>query len=62
LGFTYSWSRLSAALSSLLIGAVLVYGVPAVFVLLASAMGGVAVIIAILGPQTNRLTLEELAR
>jgi MFS transporter, putative metabolite:H+ symporter len=61
-GFTYSWSRLSAALSSLLIGAVLVYGVPAVFVLLASAMGGVAVIIALLGPRTNRLTLEELAR
>jgi MFS transporter, putative metabolite:H+ symporter len=61
-GFTYSWSRLSAALSSLLIGAVLVYGVPAVFVLLASAMGGVAVIIALLGPRTNRLALEELSR
>jgi MFS transporter, putative metabolite:H+ symporter len=61
-GFTYSWSRLSAALSSLLIGAVLVYGVPAVFVLLASAMGGVAVIIALLGPRTNRLALEELAQ
>jgi putative MFS transporter len=53
---------LSAALSSLLIGAVLVYGVPAVFVLLASAMAGVAVIIALLGPRTNRMTLEELAR
>jgi MFS transporter, putative metabolite:H+ symporter len=61
-GFTYSWSRLSAALSSLLIGAVLVYGVPAVFVLLASAMGGVALIIAVLGPRTNRMPLEELAR
>jgi MFS transporter, putative metabolite:H+ symporter len=61
-GFTYSWSRLSAALSSLLIGAVLVYGVPAVFVLLASAMTGVAVIIAVLGPRTNRMALEELAR
>jgi putative MFS transporter len=61
-GFTYSWSRLSAALSSLLIGAVLVYGVPAVFVLLASAMCGVAVIIAVLGPRTNGLALEELSR
>jgi putative MFS transporter len=61
-GFTYSWSRLSAAVSSLLIGAVLVYGVPAVFVLLATAMGGVAVIIAVLGPRTNRLPLEDLAR
>jgi MFS transporter, putative metabolite:H+ symporter len=60
-GFTYSWSRLSAALSSLLIGAVLVYGVPAVFLLLASAMVGVAAIIAALGPRTNRLSLEELA-
>jgi putative MFS transporter len=60
-GFTYSWSRLSAALSSLLIGAVLAYGVPAVFLLLASAMASVAVIIAILGPRTNRVTLEELA-
>jgi putative MFS transporter len=61
-GFTYSWSRLSAALSSLLIGAVLVYGVPAVFVLLASAMGGVALIVALLGPRTNRMALEDLAR
>jgi putative MFS transporter len=61
-GFTYSWSRLSAAGSSLLIGAVLAYGVPAVFVLLASAMSAVAVIIAVLGPRTNRVALEELAR
>jgi MFS transporter, putative metabolite:H+ symporter len=61
-GFTYSWSRLSAAFSSLLIGAVLVHGVPAVFALLASAMSGVAVIIALFGPRTNRLALEELAR
>jgi len=28
-GFTYSWSRLSTALSSLLIGALLAYGVTA---------------------------------
>jgi MFS transporter, putative metabolite:H+ symporter len=60
-GFTYSWSRLSAAFSSLLIGAVLVYGVPAVFILLASAMTGVAVIVALLGPRTNRMRLEELS-
>lgn len=61
-GFTYSWSRLSAALSSLLIGAVLLYGVPAVFALLAAAMTGVAVIVAVLGPRTNRLALEELSQ
>jgi MFS transporter, putative metabolite:H+ symporter len=61
-GFTYSWSRLSAAFSSLLIGAVLLRGVPAVFALLAAAMTGVALIVAVLGPRTNRLTLEELSQ
>ena len=60
-GFTYSWSRLSAAFSSLLIGAVLAHGVPAVFALLAAAMTGVAVIVAVLGPRTNRVALEELS-
>src|SRR5258705_6336657 len=44
-GFTYSWSRLSAAFTSLLIGAVLAHGVPAVFALLAAAMTGVAGVI-----------------
>ncbi len=62
-GFTYSWSRLSAVFSSLLIGAVLVRGgVGAVFTLLAAAMCGVALIIGLFGPRTNRITLEELAR
>jgi MFS transporter, putative metabolite:H+ symporter len=62
-GFTYSWSRLSAVFSSLLIGAVLVRGgVGAVFTLLAAAMCGVALIIGVLGPRTNRITLEQLAR
>jgi putative MFS transporter len=62
-GFTYSWSRLSAVFSSLLIGAVLVRGgVGAVFTLLAAAMCGVALIIGFLGPRTNRIALEELAR
>ena len=60
-GFTYSWSRLSAAFSSLLIGAVLLHGVPAVFALLAAAMTAVAVIVAALGPRTNRMALEELS-
>jgi putative MFS transporter len=60
-GFTYSWSRLSAAFSSLLIGVVLLRGVPAVFALLAAAMTGVAVIVAMLGPRTNRVALEELS-
>jgi putative MFS transporter len=62
-GFTYSWSRLSAVFSSLLIGAVLVRGgVGAVFTLLAAAMCGVALVIGIFGPRTNRIALEQLAR
>ena len=62
-GFTYSWSRLSAAFSSVLIAAVLTHsGVGAVFVLLAVAMCGVALVIAFFGPRTNRIPLEELAR
>lgn len=61
-GFTYSWSRLSAAFTSILIGAVLGYGVPAVFVVLAVAMGLVAVVVAVMGPRTNGLVLEEIAQ
>ena len=62
-GFTYSWSRLSAVFSSLLIGAVLLRGgVGAVFTLLATAMCGVALVIGIFGPRTNRIALEQLAR
>ena len=62
-GFTYSWSRLSAAFSSVLIAAVLTRsGVGAVFTLLAIAMCGVALVIAFFGPRTNRIALEELAK
>ncbi len=60
-GFTYAWSRLSAALSSFIIAWVLVRGVSAVFTMLAAAMVGVATVIALLGPRTNRMSLEELA-
>ena len=59
-GFTYSWSRLSAALSTLLIAAVLAHGVTPVFTMLAVAMAGVATAIAF-GPETNRKSLEELS-
>ena len=62
-GFTYSWSRLSAAFSSVLIAAVLTRsGVGAVFTLLAVAMCGVALVIACFGPRTNRILLEDLAK
>ena len=59
-GFTYSWSRLSAAFSAFLIAAVLKHGVTAVFAMLAAAMVGVSIVIAF-GPQTNRRSLEELS-
>jgi putative MFS transporter len=61
-GFTYSWSRLSAAFTSILIGAVLVHGVPAVFAVLAVAMILVACVIGLMGPRTNGLVLEEISR
>jgi putative MFS transporter len=61
-GFTYSWSRLSAAFTSLLIGALLVYGVPLVFAVLAAAMVLVAAVVGTLGPRTNGVLLEELSR
>jgi putative MFS transporter len=59
-GFTYSWSRLSAALSSFVIAAVLAHGVTPVFAMLAIAMAGVAGAITF-GPNTNRRSLEELS-
>ncbi|MBV8514150.1 MAG: MFS transporter [Acidobacteria bacterium] len=62
-GFTYSWSRLSAAFSSVLIAAVLTRsGIGAVFTLLAAAMCGVAFVIGVFGPRTNRILLEDLAK
>jgi len=61
-GFTYSWSRLSAAFTSLLVGWVLRdYGVPAVFAMLAVAMSLVAAVIGAMGPRTNRMVLEDIA-
>ena len=59
-GFTYSWSRLSAAFTAFLIAAVLKHGVTAVFAMLATAMVGVAIVIT-LGPETNRRSLEEVS-
>jgi putative MFS transporter len=61
-GFTYSWSRLSAVFSTLIIGALLVRGVLAVFIFMAAAMAGVALVVGIWGPRTNAMTLEEVSR
>jgi putative MFS transporter len=60
-GFVYSWSRLAAALSGLIIGSLLaVGGVPAVALFIGGAMiVGIAVIGAF-GPSTNGLALERL--
>jgi putative MFS transporter len=61
-GFTYGWSRLSAVFSSLLIGALLVHGVWAVFFFIAAAMAGAALVVTLFGPRTNAATLEDISR
>lgn len=61
-GFTYSWSRLSAVFSTLIIGALLVEGVLAVFIFMAAAMVGVALVVGFWGPRTNAAVLEEISR
>ena len=60
-GFVYSWSRLAAAFSGLIIGSLLaIGGVPAVALFIGGAMiVGIAVIGAF-GPSTNGLALEQL--
>ncbi len=60
-GFTYGWSRLSAVFSTLIIGALLVHGVLAVFIFIASAMVGVAIVVGVWGPRTNAAALEEIS-
>lgn len=61
-GFTYSWSRLSAAASSLLIGALLPHGVGAVVLLVSASWIGVALIVGTFGPRTNAVPLEIVSR
>jgi len=60
-GFTYSWSRLSAVFSTLIIGYLLSKGVLAVFIFMAAAMIGVALVVGIFGPKTNAVALEEIS-
>lgn len=60
-GFTYSLSRLSAAFSSVIIGALLSQGVMAVFIFTGGAMVLCALLVALLGPRTNGVVLEELS-
>lgn len=62
-GFTYAWSRLSAVFTGFVIAAVLQqFGVVGVFVFIAGAMAIVIASIALAGPRTNHLALEQIAR
>jgi putative MFS transporter len=61
IGFVYSWSRLAAALSGLLVGSLLASGgVPAVAALIGAAMMLGIFLIGVFGPATKGLALEEL--
>jgi MFS transporter, putative metabolite:H+ symporter len=60
-GFVYSWSRLAAAFSGLIIGSLLASGgVPAVAVFIGCAMLVGIAVIGLFGPSTNGLALEQL--
>jgi putative MFS transporter len=62
IGFVYSWSRLSAALSGLVVAYLLgIGGVVAVFSFIAIAMVIVVVSIGGFGPRTRNLALEAIA-
>jgi len=62
-GFVYSWSRLSVVFSSFIISFVLErLGVPGVFAFIAGSMLLVMLIVALLGPRTNNLALEEISQ
>ena len=61
-GFTYSWSRLSAVFSTLIIGLLLTKGVFAVFLFMAAAMAGVAFVVGLFGPRTNAVVLERISQ
>jgi len=60
-GFVYSWSRLAAAFSGLIVGTLLFTGgVPAVAVFIGGAMLIGIGMIGIFGPSTNGVALERL--
>jgi putative MFS transporter len=61
IGFVYSWSRLTAAFSGLIVGSLLATGgVPAVAVFIGCAMIVAITLIGVLGPATNGVALEQL--
>jgi MFS transporter, putative metabolite:H+ symporter len=61
-GFSYSWSRLSSAISSFIIGALLAAsGVASVFVVIAAAMVVAGGSVALFGPRVNDRPVELVA-
>jgi len=61
-GFVYSWSRLSAVFTSLMIGFFLRdFGVPGVFTFIGASMLVVVLSIGIFGPRTRHLALEVIS-
>jgi putative MFS transporter len=61
-GFAYSWSRFSAIFNAFLIAFCLDrFGVVGVFLFIAAAMGIITLDIALLGPRTRNLALEDIA-
>lgn len=62
-GFVFSWSRLSSIFVGFWVAALLKHhGVPAVFVLISSAMLVIVVAVGAFGPRSNGIRLEELSR
>ena len=61
-GFTYSWSRLSAVFSTVFIGVLLVHGILTVFAFIAAAMCCAALVVGVWGPRTNSVALERISR
>jgi putative MFS transporter len=62
-GFVYSWSRLSSIFVGFFIAFFLrEFGVPGVFVFISGAMAIVVVAVALFGPRTTGLALDDIAR
>jgi putative MFS transporter len=60
-GFTYAWSRASMAWVGLVMPTLIATRLSAAFGLMASALFGVAVAIAMFGPLTNSRSLEDVS-
>ncbi len=62
-GFVFSWSRVSAIFIGFWVAALLRHsGVPAVFLLISSAMLVIVVMVGVMGPKSNGMRLEHLSK